>query len=157
LPPSTANRFGPLTRSGRSNEGNFAGTGRGTGFTGPNKELTQGKARQRQGHSQITDSRRIETERKRLGEGCEGQQRGQFSPIRLCVRNTATVIPRNPHEIRGLHFKSPVLDAIRSTSGDPVLLAPQAGGVDPGRGRFSIDGREAAMGFKNPLARMVRI
>jgi hypothetical protein len=59
-----------LTRSGRYDERNFAGTGRGTGLIGPNKEQDQGKGRRRQGRS-ITGRfcTSGEAERKRLGEG----------------------------------------------------------------------------------------
>jgi hypothetical protein len=57
-----------LTGCGRSDDPAFAGTGRGTGFSGPNKELVQGKER---GGPGFTGWLRTsgEAERKRLGEG----------------------------------------------------------------------------------------
>ena len=58
-----------------------AGTGRGTGFSGPNKELEQGRG----GSGTATANRQQlpggEAERKRLGEGVQMADCGQFSTI----------------------------------------------------------------------------
>jgi hypothetical protein len=61
LNPATHDQI--LTVCGRSDNLTFAGTGRGTGFSGPNKELAG--------------------QEERGFRGSKGQQRGQFITIRL--------------------------------------------------------------------------
>ena len=72
---------GVLTASGRSDSSCFAGTGRGTGFYGPNKELPQekeGAAASRSGAKAPTGCTGGESERKRLGGG---EQRAAAQPV----------------------------------------------------------------------------
>src|SRR5947209_803367 len=61
-----------LTGCGRSDNSTFAGTGRGTGFSGPNKELHQGKAAARP-RARFPASRRMEGPKERgLARGALG-------------------------------------------------------------------------------------
>jgi hypothetical protein len=95
----------------------LAGTGRGTGFSGPNKELA---AREGEAAARARPDSRLYAgwrgRKKRLSGGCKGQQRGQFSPIR------------------------PVSNFLSTGSGAALLrrvgLRPPLGGVRRIRGAF---------------------